>query len=83
MNKDEIHLVVIIKVSIFEASIKKNVTHMDIKGRYMVAANRYDDAEALYQRCGKSGIRLPKVSLGFWHNFGGVDTYERSRAITH
>ena len=26
---------------------------------------------------------LPKVSLGFWHNFGGVDTYERSRAITH
>lgn len=56
---------------------------MDIKGRYMAAANRYDDAEALYQRCGKSGIRLPKVSLGFWHNFGGVDTYERSRAITH
>ena len=49
----------------------------------MAAANRYDDAEALYQRCGKSGIRLPKVSLGFWHNFGGVDTYERSRAITH
>lgn len=33
MNKDEINLVVIIKVSIFEASIKKNVTHMDIKGR--------------------------------------------------
>ena len=26
---------------------------------------------------------LPKVSLGFWHNFGGVDPYERSRAITH
>jgi len=26
---------------------------------------------------------LPKVSLGFWHNFGGVDSYERSRAITH
>ena len=30
-----------------------------------------------------SGVLLPKVSLGFWHNFGGVDPYERSRAITH
>jgi L-glyceraldehyde 3-phosphate reductase len=36
-----------------------------------------------YARCGHSGILLPKVSLGFWHNFGGVDPYERSRAITH
>ena len=35
-----------------------------------------------YNRCGKSGILLPKVSLGFWHNFGGVDDYERSRKIT-
>ena len=37
----------------------------------------------MYQRCGKSGVLLPKISLGFWHNFGGVDPYERSRAITH
>lgn len=36
-----------------------------------------------YQRCGRSGILLPKISLGFWHNFGGVDPYERSREITH
>ena len=36
-----------------------------------------------YQRCGHSGILLPKISLGFWHNFGGVDPYERSREITH
>ena len=34
-----------------------------------------------YQRCGRSGVLLPKVSLGFWHNFGGTDTFERSRAI--
>lgn len=34
-----------------------------------------------YKRCGRSGILLPKVSLGFWHNFGGVDPYERSRQI--
>ena len=56
---------------------------MDIKGIYHADANRYSDAEALYKRCGKSGILLPKISLGFWHNFGEVDSYERSRAITH
>lgn len=56
---------------------------MDLKGIYTADANRYTDAEALYKRCGKSGILLPKISLGFWHNFGGVDPYERSRAITH
>ena len=56
---------------------------MDIKGIYHAEANRYSDAEALYKRCGKSGILLPKISLGFWHNFGEVDPYERSRAITH
>ncbi len=56
---------------------------MDLKGIYTADAHRYDDAEALYRRCGKSGILLPKISLGFWHNFGGVDPYERSRAITH
>lgn len=56
---------------------------MDIKGIYHADANRYSDAEALYKRCGKSGILLPKISLGFWHNFGEVDSYERSRVITH
>ena len=56
---------------------------MDLKGIYTADSNRYSDAEALYRRCGKSGILLPKISLGFWHNFGGVDPYERSRAITH
>ena len=56
---------------------------MDLKGIYTADANRYGEAEALYKRCGKSGVLLPKISLGFWHNFGGVDPYERSRAITH
>lgn len=56
---------------------------MDLKGIYTADANRYTDSEALYKRCGKSGVLLPKISLGFWHNFGGVDPYERSRAITH
>ena len=55
---------------------------MDIKEKYLAAPSRYD-GEMKYERCGRSGVLLPKVSLGFWHNFGGVDPYERSRAITH
>ena len=55
---------------------------MELKGHYLASEHRYDD-ERLYQRCGQSGVLLPKVSLGFWHNFGGIDPYERSRAITH
>jgi L-glyceraldehyde 3-phosphate reductase len=35
----------------------------------------------LYRRSGRSGIRLPLISLGLWHNFGGVDTFENSRAM--
>ncbi|EJP27377.1 oxidoreductase, aldo/keto reductase family protein [Prevotella sp. MSX73] len=56
---------------------------MDIKGIYTPSPERYDDSETLYRRCGHSGVMLPKVSLGFWHNFGAVDSYARSRAITH
>ncbi len=48
---------------------------------YKADAKRYDGVMD-YQRCGRSGVLLPKVSLGFWHNFGGVDPFERSREIT-
>lgn len=41
--------------------------------------NKYDQMK--YNRCGQSGILLPAVSLGLWHNFGGVDTLENSRAM--
>ncbi len=34
-----------------------------------------------YNRCGKSGVRLPAISLGLWHNFGSVDVYNNSRDI--
>lgn len=34
-----------------------------------------------YNRCGKSGLLLPAISLGLWHNFAGVDTHENSRAM--
>ncbi len=56
---------------------------MDLKKRYVAAEDRYDSADKIYVRCGRSGVLLPKVSLGLWHNFGGGDPYERSRAITH
>lgn len=56
---------------------------MNLKGYYMPSEQRYDAADELYVRCGRSGVLLPKISLGFWHNFGGIDAYERSRAITH
>src|SRR5271157_4362869 len=35
----------------------------------------------IYRRCGQSGILLPAISLGLWHNFGGVDSLENSRAL--
>ena len=41
---------------------------------------RYDSPE-FYRRCGRSGIRLPLISLGLWHNFGAKDSYENARAI--
>ncbi|MGN0216901.1 MAG: aldo/keto reductase [Bacteroidaceae bacterium] len=43
---------------------------------------RYDSGMQ-YRRCGRSGVMLPALSLGFWHNFGGVDPFQRSREITH
>lgn len=42
--------------------------------------SRYDQP-ALYRRCGRSGLKLPVVSLGLWHNFGAVDRPENSRAL--
>ena len=49
---------------------------------YRADKNRYNNGME-YERCGRSGVLLPKVSLGFWHNFGSVDPYERSREMTH
>lgn len=35
----------------------------------------------IYRRCGRSGVKLPAVSLGLWHNFGGINSYENARAM--
>lgn len=53
-----------------------------MKDLYFADRNRYENG-MMYERCGRSGVLLPKVSLGFWHNFGSVDSYERSRELTH
>lgn len=47
---------------------------------YLPANDRYDH-KIDYRRCGVSGIKLPEISLGLWHNFGGVDVLENGRAM--
>ncbi|MDA3930592.1 MAG: L-glyceraldehyde 3-phosphate reductase [Prolixibacteraceae bacterium] len=49
---------------------------MDI---YQPNSKRYD--KIAYNRCGKSGLKLPSISLGLWHNFGGVDTFGNGREV--
>ena len=46
---------------------------------YVPSSNRYDTMT--YNRTGKSGLKLPAISLGWWYNFGGVDKLENGRAI--
>ena len=46
---------------------------------YNPVETRYDSIA--YQRCGSSGLKLPAISLGLWHNFGGVDRFEDARAM--
>jgi len=46
---------------------------------YLPAPNRYEVGR--YARCGRSGLKLPRLSLGLWHNFGHVDALENQRAL--
>jgi len=47
---------------------------------YAAAADRYANP-SLYRRCGRTGIKLPMLSLGLWHNFGGDDNYATGRSM--
>lgn len=51
------------------------------RGPYRAADQRYDQMK--YRRCGRSGILLPMLSLGLWHNYGHTDDLEKGRAILH
>ena len=46
---------------------------------YQAKETRYD--KMVYNRCGNSGLKLPEVSLGFWHNFGDTGVYENMRQM--
>ena len=48
---------------------------------YTANPQRYDSMQ--YRRCGKSGLKLPALSLGLWHNFGAIDDLEKCRNILH
>ncbi len=49
---------------------------------YTADKDRYNGVMPM-RRCGKSGLKLPEISLGLWHNFGEVDYYENCREILH
>ena len=49
---------------------------------YSAYPDRYDNGMR-YRRCGRSGILLPEISLGLWHNFGSVDSLQKSIEIIH
>ena len=48
---------------------------------YQPDENRYEKIN--YRRCGNSGVKLPSISLGLWHNFGEIDDYDNCRNILH
>ena len=49
---------------------------------YSPAADRYDSGMT-YRRCGRSGVRLPLISLGLWHNFGSHQTFQHVKEMAH
>jgi L-glyceraldehyde 3-phosphate reductase len=53
---------------------------MQVDHREPTDHGRYDRVD-FYRRCGRSGVKLPIISLGLWHNFGAVDVFENSRAL--
>jgi L-glyceraldehyde 3-phosphate reductase len=52
---------------------------LPVDPHYLPAADRYEKMP--YRRSGHSGLKLPTISLGLWHNFGGVDAFENARAM--
>ena len=54
---------------------------MNLKQQYIASPARSSGGAAFYNRCGRSGVLLPKISLGFWHNFGYDTPYDRQREL--
>lgn len=56
---------------------------MTLQTAYEVASTRYDHAEQMYQRCGNSGVLLPRISLGLWKGFGGNRSLSECQDLLH
>jgi L-glyceraldehyde 3-phosphate reductase len=60
-------------------SSKMRINDSKDPGTYLANASRYETMQ--YRRCGRSGILLPAISIGLWHNFGNTDNFENGRSI--
>ena len=47
---------------------------------YKASENRYDNMK--YLRCGRSGLLLPRIALGLWHNFGSCDCFDNMKEMS-
>lgn len=56
---------------------------MTLQTAYEAASTRYDHAEQMYQRCGNSGVLLPRISLGLWKGFGGNRSLNECQDLLH
>lgn len=63
-------------------TLKYNIKRNMIEPVYSPAPDRYDGAMQ-YRRCGRSGVLMSVLSLGFWHNFGGINDFFNCRAMAH
>ena len=64
---------------VYEAYRRGKRGNMDHLNMYTADKERYE--KMVYNRVGRSGLKFPAVSLGFWHNFGSKDSYDNMRAI--
>ena len=65
-----------------QKSIHISMRNMMVQPVYSPAADRYENGMS-YRRCGRSGVLLPAVSLGLWHNFGDVNPLSHAREMAH
>ena len=60
-------------------AVSERLTEGETDVHLFPTQTRYDTMR--YNRCGRSGLKLPAISLGLWHNFGGVDEFENARGM--
>src|SRR4030042_3588903 len=70
-----------IRYKVIEVYRREENIILEMKMKIFPAANRYENM--IYNRCGRSGVKLPAISLGLWHNFGGVDFFENAQAMVY